>query len=34
MGTAQVNHTFNLAADGNLEADRRQDEGTRREGAA
>jgi hypothetical protein len=34
MGTARVHHTFNLAADGNLEADRRQDEGTRREGAA
>jgi hypothetical protein len=34
MGTARVHHTFNLAADGNLAADRRQDEGTRREGAA
>jgi hypothetical protein len=33
MGTARVHHTFNLAAEGNL-ADRRQDEGTRREGAA
>jgi hypothetical protein len=34
MGTARVHHTFNLAADGNLAADRRQDEGTRRKGAA
>ena len=34
LGTARVHHTFNLAADGNPAADRRQDEGTRREGAA
>ena len=34
MGTARVHHTFNLAADGNPAADRRQAEGTRREGAA
>ena len=34
MGTARMHHTFNLAADGNLAADRRQDEDTRREGAA
>jgi hypothetical protein len=33
-GTARVHHTFNLAADGNLAADRRLDEGARREGAA
>jgi hypothetical protein len=33
MGTARVLHTFNLAADGNLAANRRQDEGITREGA-